>query len=72
MEFSRRFIACYNEVDRILRDLTDTKPQISFTEALRRATGFNAVARRYADDLFAYARLRNAIVHTMDGDDAIA
>lgn len=72
MELSTRLISAYNEIDDLLHEMADLRPQVPFTEAVRIASMHSAVVNRYSDDLFAYGRLRNAIVHSAKGDRVIA
>ena len=63
MENATRFISAYNKIDNLLRSRYDFKPNVSFSEVVRRSATYSAVVRKYEDDLESYARLRNVIVH---------
>ena len=69
---STRFVSCYNRIDEILHDVSGLEPVMSFTACVRAASEHNATVKRFADDLTAYARLRNAIVHSSVEDKIIA
>jgi hypothetical protein len=61
---AQRFINAYNQIDYALRGQYNFKSNISFTDLVRRCSSLNSVVREHEDDLIAYARLRNAIVHS--------
>ena len=44
----------------------------SYTEAIRRASRYNAFVKKYEDQLIDYGRLRNAIVHSFNENMVIA
>lgn len=69
---STRFIAAYNKIDKALHTRFGLKSNLSFSEAVRAAAVKSAVVRKYADDLYDYGRLRNAIVHKSDTEIVIA
>ena len=60
-----RFINAYNEIDHALRTQYNFKQNISFTDLVRRCASLNAVIKNHEDDLISFARLRNAIVHSV-------
>ena len=66
-----RFINAYNVIDHALRTQYNFKTNISFTDLIRRCASLNAVVKNHEDDLIAFARLRNAIVHSV-GDKIVA
>ena len=66
-----RFINAYNVIDHALRTQYNFKTNISFTDLIRRCASLNAVVKNHEDDLIAFARLRNAIVHSV-GDQIVA
>ena len=68
---AERFTSAYNEIDRALRVQYNFKTNISFTDLIHRCAGLNAVIKNYKEDLIAFARLRNAIVHSV-GEEIIA
>lgn len=72
MENSRRFINAYNQIDTTLRNVYGYKANMTFTDIVRRSVTENYIIRKYEDDLVAYARLRNAIVHRSSEDMVIA
>ena len=57
------FINAYNKIDAQLREMYGYKPSQSFTDVVRRSAEKNAIVRKYENELYDYARLRNAIVH---------
>ncbi|MBE5757652.1 MAG: CBS domain-containing protein [Clostridiales bacterium] len=71
-ENARRFISAYNQIDQSLRNQCDLTKSISYTEAIRKASRFNALVKRNEDKLIDYGRLRNAIVHSFNEDSVIA
>jgi len=60
-----RFINAYNVIDHTLRIQYNFKANISFSDLVRRCSSLNAVIKNHEDDLIAFARLRNAIVHSV-------
>ena len=68
---AKRFINAYNQIDRALRAQYNFGSNISFTDLVRRCSSLNAIVKNHEDDLISYARLRNAIVHSV-GDFVIA
>lgn len=72
MTNAERFIDAYNNLDKSLRKLYGIKPTFSFTEVVRRVSHDNELVRRFSDELIDYARLRNAIVHSSEPNEAIA
>jgi len=66
-----RFINAYNAIDHALRVQYNFKNNISFTDLIRRSASLNAVIKNHEEDLISFARLRNAIVHSI-GDRIIA
>lgn len=71
-ENARRFISCYNQIDQSLRNQYDLGKSISYTEAVRKVSRFNAFVKKYEDQLIDYGRLRNAIVHSFNENMVIA
>lgn len=74
-EFSnnaKRFISAYNQIDQSIRNQYDLGKSISYTEAIRKASRYNAFIKKYEDQLIDYGRLRNAIVHSFNEDMIIA
>ncbi len=66
------FISAYNEIDARLRELYKGKGNPQFSDLVRRCADFNPTVRRFEDELLAYARLRNAIVHNSTKERIIA
>jgi len=62
---AKRFINAYNQIDHALRTQYNFKSNISFTDLIRRCTQLNMIIKNHEDDLISYARLRNAIVHSV-------
>lgn len=62
---ARRFINAYNQIDHALRAHYNFKNNISFTDLIRRCSQLNMIIKNHEDDLISYARLRNAIVHSV-------
>ena len=58
-----RFLNAYNKIDQTLRAVYDLKRSLNFSEVIRKTVQYNAVVRKFEDDLIDYGRLRNAIVH---------
>ena len=72
MENASRFISAYNKIDNLLRSRYDFKPNVSFSEVVRKSAAYSAVVRKYEDDLESYAKLRNVIVHNSNDKMIIA
>lgn len=68
---SRRFIDAYNRLDQGMREIYNIKPQVNFSDCVRKVATVNSVIRKYEDDIIEYGRLRNAIVHK-SGEETIA
>ena len=65
---SERFLAAYNEIDKLLRTRVGQGREPSFSAVIERAARRDPAVTRYATDLKEYADLRNAIVHeSIDG-----
>ncbi len=64
------FITYYNEIDEFMRKELDVDVGPSHTDLIKRMARKNKVFEYYKDDLIAFARLRNAIVHNPDKRDA--
>jgi predicted transcriptional regulator len=62
---AKRFINAYNAIDYALRAQYNFKNNISFSDLIRRCSQLNMVIKNHEDDLISYARLRNAIVHSV-------
>ena len=62
---AKRFINAYNQIDHALRSQYNFKQNISFTDLIRRCSHLNVIVKNHEDDLISYARLRNAIVHSV-------
>jgi predicted transcriptional regulator len=62
-ENSERFITAFNRIDKAMDGELQNSKGIGFSKAVRILTRYNAVVRRYKDDLLEFAELRNAIVH---------
>ncbi|WP_010093900.1 CBS domain-containing protein [Ornithinibacillus scapharcae] len=60
---SDRFITAFNRIDKAIDMELENSRGIGFSKAVRILTKYNAVVRRYKDDLLEFAELRNAIVH---------
>lgn len=57
------FISAYNRIDARLRAVYRGKGNLNFTDLVRRCAESNPTVSRYEEELFSFARLRNAIVH---------
>ena len=68
----KRFIECYNILDKTIRDIYNLKPSLTFSDAIRRVASVNSVIKKYEDDIIDFGRLRNAIVHRATSDEVIA
>jgi len=62
---AKRFISAYNQIDHALRSQYNFKSNISFSDLVRRCSQLNMIVKNHEDDLISYARLRNAIVHSV-------
>ncbi|WP_042149465.1 CBS domain-containing protein [Paucisalibacillus sp. EB02] len=60
---SERFITAFNRIDKAMDAELNNSRGIGFSKAVRILTKYNAVVRRYKDELLEFAELRNAIVH---------
>lgn len=60
---SDRFITAFNRIDKAIDMELENSKGIGFSKAVRILTKYNAIVRRYKDDLLEFAELRNAIVH---------
>ena len=60
---SEIYISLFNEIEHYLRQEYSNSTFKSFKELVRKASQESGVFKRYAEDLFEYAELRNAIVH---------
>lgn len=69
---AERFINCYNVLDKSLRDIYNLKPNLTFSDVIRKAASVNSVIKKYEDDIIDYGRLRNAIVHRSISGEVIA
>ena len=66
------FISAYNEIDTRMRALYRGKGTLGFSDLVRRLAPVQSAVGKYEDELLAFARLRNAIVHNTTGDKVIA
>ncbi|MBQ7579469.1 MAG: CBS domain-containing protein [Clostridia bacterium] len=69
---AERFINSYNTLDKTLRDLYNIKPNLTFSDTIRKVASVNSVVKKHEDDLIDYGRLRNAIVHRSISGEVIA
>lgn len=69
---AERFINCYNVLDKSLRDIYNLKPNLTFSDVIRKVASVNSVIKKYEDDIIDYGRLRNAIVHRSISGEVIA
>ncbi|WP_096273563.1 CBS domain-containing protein [Paucisalibacillus globulus] len=60
---SERFITAFNRIDKAMDTELNNSRGIGFSKSVRILTKYNAVVRRYKDELLEFAELRNAIVH---------
>lgn len=63
MNRTEAFLASFNELERFLRDSTESTRSVPFGGLIGEASHDNAAVRHYARDLREWADLRNAIVH---------
>lgn len=63
MSQSEPFLKAFANLEKWLRQLTNSERAIPFYQVVDRAAERDAAARRYRDDLKEFADLRNAIVH---------
>lgn len=66
------FIAAYNAIDNYLRAHYKGKGMLGFSDLVRRLAPTQSTLNKYEDELVAFARLRNAIVHNTTTDRVIA
>ena len=69
---AERFINSYNTLDKTLRDLYNIKPNLTFSDTIRKVASVNSIIKKHEDDLIDYGRLRNAIVHRNISGEVIA
>ncbi len=72
MSNALEFIAAYNAIDARMRALYKGKGTLGFSDLVRRLAPMQSVLGKYEDELVAFARLRNAIVHNTTTDRVIA
>ena len=72
MNNALEFISAYNEIDARMRSLYRGKGTPGFSDLVRRLAPVQSAVGKYEDELLAFARLRNAIVHNTTGDKVIA
>lgn len=66
------FIAAYNAIDNRMRTLYRGNGALGFSDLVRRLAPMQSAIGKYEDELLAFARLRNAIVHNTISDRVIA
>lgn len=62
-DLGAEFLRLYNEIDHLLKQLTDLRPSTPFWKRLRSAAKREHGLKRYVDDLLEFHELRNAIIH---------
>jgi CBS domain-containing protein len=67
---SEKFITIYNELDTYMRKVLNIDESVTHSELIRIMSKKNKVFKRDFDDLKAFSRLRNAIVHNPDNRNA--
>lgn len=67
---SDKFITIYNELDQFMRNKLNVDDTMSNSELIRKMANKYKIFNRYKDDLLAFSRLRNAIVHNANKKDA--
>lgn len=72
MSNALEFIAAYNAIDARMRAMYKGKGALGFSDLVRRLAPTQSTLGKYEDELIAFARLRNAIVHNTTGDRVIA
>lgn len=63
MRNSDRFLASFHRIEKYLERIRKKPGHMSFKSAVQHAQKYDPVVRKYQDDLFEFADLRNAIVH---------
>ncbi|MBO8156311.1 MAG: CBS domain-containing protein [Bacillaceae bacterium] len=63
MKNSDRFLASFHRIEKYLERTRKNPHHMSFKSAVQHAQKYDAIVRKYQDDLFEFADLRNAIVH---------
>lgn len=71
-ELANRYLAAFNEIEKLFKNLLNAHIHIPFSEMVRRLSVNNSHIRRLSVDLFEYADLRNAIVHSSRNPQVIA
>lgn len=72
MSNALEFIAAYNEIDARMRALYHGKGSLGFADLVRRLAPTQSTLDKYEDELVAFARLRNVIVHNTTTNRVIA
>jgi len=62
-ERGERFLAAFRSIEHALRSALSVGRETPFGDVVRRSRSTNRLVDRYADDLFEFADLRNAISH---------
>ena len=66
------FLNHFHEIERWMKKKLEKYEHTSFSEMVRVLKPIDPIIRRYSDDLYQYASLRNSIVHTRKGNLVIA
>ena len=72
MKSADRFLSAFNDIEKQLKKKLNLQRHENFTGMLHQLEPKNAFVRRYMNDLLEFAELRNAIVHSRNGDEVIA
>jgi CBS domain-containing protein len=63
LRFSERFVAAYNRIEREMTKRAKLDRYVGFAQLVRRLARTDSTIAQFADELFEYGELRNAIVH---------
>jgi predicted transcriptional regulator len=72
MSNAESFLSSFNKIEAWLKSKTGRQNDFSFTQMIHALRQKNALVKNYHDDLYQFASLRNAIVHTRQNDKVIA
>jgi CBS domain-containing protein len=71
MKSADRFLSAFNDIEKHLKKSLSSNRHDSFSNMLYQMQD-NAFVKRYKNDLWEFAELRNAIVHSRNNDEVIA
>ena len=65
LRFSERFVAAYNRIEREMTKRAKLDRYVGFAQLVRRLARTDSTIAQFADELFEYGELRNAIVDAL-------